>query len=193
MLFICAAFANAQSLDAYFGMGTAHDGSNDQLLDLLGTGNPAPTTAMGGVFGVLGAGLMLSPSIGIGGQVSFRFAQGDYAGLGYRPVLYDFNGIWTPTLGQKRVVPELQAGLGGVSLRFYGGTEYCNPYTGLCSNYAGSLNHFQLHAGFGVRFFVNEHIFVRPQFDYHWVRNLTDQFKSNSVPAYSIAIGFSTR
>ncbi len=192
MLFFCAAMAHAQSgFEAYFGLGTAHDGSTNQSLDPLGTGNPQLTPSMGGVFGTLGGGVMITPQFGVGAEVAFRFAQGDYSGLGYRPIFYDFNGIWTPTLGEKRVVPEIQAGLGGVSMKFYGGAQTCDPFTGFCSNALGSSNHFQLHAGVGVRFFLTQHIFVRPQFDYHWVRNFAE-FKSDSVPAYSIAIGFST-
>lgn len=192
-LFLFASLAHAQSgFEAYFGMGTAHDGSTNQLVNLLGTGTPLPTSAMGGVFGTLGAGLMLSPQFGVGGEVSFRFAQGDYAGLGYRPIFYDFNGIWTPKIGQKLVVPEIQAGLGGVSLKFYGGGQTCDPFTGFCSNFLGSSNHFQLHASLGLRFYLTQNIFVRPQFDYHWVRNLSDEFRSDSVPAYSIAVGFSS-
>ena len=194
MLFFCAWLANAQSgFNAYFGLGTAHAGSTNQLIDLAGTGTPLPTPSMGGVFGTLGGGVMLNSHFGVGGEVMFRFAQGDYAGLGYRPVFYDFNGIWTPTsIGTKRVMPELQGGLGGVSLRFYGGgAQYCDPYTGICSNYAGSSNHFQLHVGAGLRFYVKENIFVRPQFDYHWVRGL-NEFSSDSVPSFSIVIGFSS-
>lgn len=187
------AIAKAQSLHAYFGMGTVQDGSTGQSLDLLNTGTPLPTPSMGGVFGTLGGGLMIRPSFGIGGEVTFRFDQGDYAGLGYRPIFYDFNGIWAPTFGTKRVVPEFQGGLGGVSLRFYGGGEYYDPYTGQYSNFLGSYNHFQLHASIGLRFYLSEHIYVRPQFDYRWVNNLSDQFKSDSVPGYNIAIGFDTR
>lgn len=145
---------------------------------------------MGGVFGTVGGALMLRPSLGVGGEVSFRFAQGNYAGLGYRPIFYDFNGIWLPTLGTKRVMPEFQGGFGGVSLRFYGGTQYCSYYTGTCSNFAGSINHLQLHTGFGLRFYVKPNLFIRPQFDYHWVRNL-NEFQRTSVLAYSIAIGYS--
>ncbi len=191
LLLLCASSADAQSFNAYFGLGTAHDGSINQTLDILGTGNPQPTPSMGGVFGTLGGGVMLNNHLGVGAQVAFRFTQGDYAGASYRPILYDFNGIYVPGLRTKRVVPEFQAGFGGASLRFYGGQEYCSPYTGFCSNYAGSSNHLQLHAGLGVRFFINQNIFIRPAIDYHWVRNL-NEFASDSVPAYSIAIGFSS-
>ena len=193
VLLLSVTLANAQiRADAYFGLGTAHDSSNGQLVDLLGTGNTEPTSSLGGVFGTFGGGLMLTPSLGVGAEVSFRFAQGDYAGLGYRPIFYDFNGIWMPTIiSTKRIKPEVQAGFGGVSLRFYGGgAQYCDPYSGICSNFLGSSNHLQLHLGLGLRFYVTEHIFVRPQFDYHWVRNFTE-FGSNSVPEYSMAVGYS--
>ncbi len=192
-LLFCSALAEAQNgFNAYFGLGTAHDSSANQLIDLVGTGTPLPTPSMGGVFGTLGGGLMLNSNFGVGGEALFRFAQGDYAGLGYRPVFYDFNGIWTPTFSTKKIMPELQGGFGGVSLRFYGGgAQSCDYYTGICSDFAGSSNHFQLHVGIGLRFYVKEHIYVRPQLDYHWVRGL-NEFRSDSVPAYGIAIGFSS-
>ncbi len=191
MLFV--AFADAQTrFDGYFGMGTLRVGSSNQSVDLLGTGTPALTGPMGGVFGTFGAGLMLKPSFGVGGELSLRFAQGDYAGLGYRPIFYDFNGIWTPSLHSKRIMPEFQGGFGGMNLRFYGGAQSCDYYTGTCSNFAGSSNHLQLHASAGLRIYVKEHLFVRPQFDYHWVRNLTNEFASNSVMGFGIAIGFSS-
>jgi hypothetical protein len=172
-------------------MGSAHDGTTGQYVDLLGTGNYSLTNSMSGVFGTFGGGFMLKSSLGVGAEMSLRFAQGDYAGLGYRPVFYDFNGIWTPSFGTKRVMPEVQVGFGGVNLRFYGGAQTCDYYTGSCSNFAGSSNHFQLHAGFGLRLYVKQHVFVRPQFDYRWVHGLSDEFKSDSVTAYTLAVGYS--
>ena len=192
VLFFCAASAYPQGFDGYFGMGTARDGSTDQLVDLLGTGTPMPTTAMGGVFGTLGGGLMVKPTLGVGGEISLRFAQGDYANTGYRPIFYDFNGIWAPSVGTKRIVPEFQGGLGGVNMRFYGGTRYYDYYTGRYTNFAGSINHFQLHAGAGLRIYIKENTFLRPTFDYHWVKGFTE-FRRNSVMRFSLAIGFSRR
>ena len=183
---------SAQGLSAYFGLGSARDASTHQLVDLLGTGSPAETTALGGVFGTVGGGVMLTPSLGFGAEVTFRFAQGDYANTGSRPIFYDFNGIATPSLGSKRIIPEFQGGLGGVNMRFYGGTQYYDVYTGRYTNFAGSINHFQMHAEAGLRIFITETIFVRPTFDYHWVKGF-DEFSSNSVARYSIAIGFSAR
>ncbi len=192
LLLLGAASANAQAgFNAFFGMGTARDGSINQSIDVLGTGSSSPTPSMGGVFGTLGGGVMLNSHFGVGAEVAFRFTQGDYAGASYRPIFYDFNGLYLPSIRTKRIVPELQAGFGGASLRFYGGQQYCDPYSGFCSNFAGSSNHLQLHVGLGVRFYLNQNIFVRPQVDYHWVRNL-NEFSSDSVPAYTISIGFSS-
>jgi hypothetical protein len=191
LLFFVGSFASAQArFDGYFGIGSTQVGGT-RFLDPT-TGNTIPTPHMSGTFGTIGGGVMLQPSYGFGAQVSFRFTQGDYAGLGYRPIFYDFNGIYTPQIN-KIVVPEFQAGFGGVSIRFYDPT---NPYvdynTGRVSTFAFSSNHFQLHAAAGLRFKVRSHIYIRPQLDYHWVTNLTDQFGSNSVFGYSLAAVFSS-
>lgn len=192
MFLFSTAFLTAQSrVDVYFGMGTARTYSNAQFLD--STGNVVQAPSLGGVFGTIGGGLFLKPSFGVGAQVSWRFTQADFAGLGYRPVFYDFNGIWTP-ISAKRVVPEFQAGFGGASLRFYNPNQpYYDYSTGRISTYAGSSNHLQLHVAAGLRFFIKPHLFVRPQLDYHWVRNLTNELGTNSVPEYTIAIGYSSR
>jgi hypothetical protein len=41
-----------------------------------------------------------------------------------------------------------------------------------------------------VRFYVKDNVFIRPQVDVHWVKNLF-QFGSNWVPEYGAAIGYS--
>ncbi len=187
--FFCATLANAQGkVDVYFGMGTARDTSTGQSVDLFGTGVFLPTPDLGGVFGTVGGGLMITPHFGVGGEVSFRFRQADYAGLNYRPVFYDFNGIFAPGVGTKRVVPELQGGIGGASIRFYEpGAQTCNSFT--CTNLVGSSNHFQVHAGAGLRLYATKNIFVRPTFDFHWVHNF-NEFGKNYVPEYSLAVGY---
>jgi hypothetical protein len=184
-----SAFACAEArLDAYFGLGTARVAS-ESFTD--STGNTYQTPAMDGVFGTFGGAVFLKPSLGVGAQVSLRFRQGDYLGYQYRPIFYDFNGLWTPHLG-KRVMPEFQAGFGGANLRFYDPTSpYYDYNTGKYSTLAATSNHLQLHAAAGLRIFVKEHIFIRPQVDYHWVRNMSE-FARSSVPAYSVAIGFTT-
>ncbi len=198
LLVVSAVFADAQTrFDAYFGMGTMRDSSSNQPFTNVSTGITGETPSLDGTFGTFGGAVFLKPSFGVGAQVSLRFKQGDYVGYGYRPIFYDFNGIWTPSL-TKRIMPEFQAGFGGVNLRVYDPSNpYYDYYTGNYSTFAGSSNHLQLHAAAGLRIFVKPHLFVRPQVDYHWVRNLSDpsafpQFGSNSVFAYTLAIGYSS-
>jgi hypothetical protein len=45
--------------------------------------------------------------------------------------------------------------------------------------------------GAGVSIYVKEHIFIRPQFDFHYVPGLNNQFGSNYVPQGTIWIGYS--
>jgi Outer membrane protein beta-barrel domain len=190
---IVTAPANAQfSPDVFFGVGTASASSNGQSIDTFGDGTLYGTPRLGGAFGKVGADLMITPHFGISGETDFRFSQGSYAGLTYRPLLYDFNGVWLPTGNRlKRVVPELQAGLGGVNMKFYYPSSYCDAFAGCSSSnqYIESSNHFQVHLEAGVRFYVTNHLFVRPQVDAHWVNNFF-QFGSHWVPEYGASIGW---
>lgn len=185
------AMAQAQSdLGVFFGLGTVRDGSTNQNLG-ASLGLPsANTTALGGTFGKVGADILLFDGFGIGGETDFRFGQQDYAGLKLKPTFWDFNGIWAP--GKGRIQPELQAGLGGVNVKFYYPQSYCDQFAGCSSanEYLESSNHFQVHFGAGVRFYATPHIFIRPQVDLHWVHNFF-QFKSDWAPEYSVSVGWS--
>jgi hypothetical protein len=54
----------------------------------------------------------------------------------------------------------------------------------------GAANHFDVNFSAGVQIFITEHIFVRPQFDFHYVPGLTNQFSSDAVPGGSIWVGY---
>jgi outer membrane protein W len=191
---IVATGAKAQvSPDVFFGVGTASAPSSGQSIDTFGDGTTYGTPKLGGTFGKVGADIMITPHFGIGGETDFRFSQGSYAGLSYRPTFYDFNGIWMPTAHHfKRIVPELQAGLGGVNVKFYFSQASCNSFTGCTSNSSvvDSANHLQVHLEAGVRFYATRHLFIRPQVDAHWVNNFF-QFGSNWVPEYGASVGWS--
>ena len=185
-----AQLAAAQGVDVFFGLGTATNSSSKQIVDTFGDGTLYGTPRMGGLFADTGGSLMITPHYGFGGEVSFRTSQGGYAGLNYRPIFYDFNGIYHPT-GEKRLVPEIQAGLGAVNLRFYQNVSGCDVFGGCssASQFLESSNHFQLHFGVGLKYYVKGNFFVRPQFDLHWVNNFF-QFGSDLVPEYSVALGY---
>jgi hypothetical protein len=186
--------AQAQSgLDVLFGVSTATDSASPTSIDPFNTGTFSTTPKLGGTFGRIGADYMLTPHFGVGGEYDFRFSQGNYAsGITYRPSFYDFNFIYTPTGHKfKRIVPEFQGGLGGMDLKFYYPSSYCDPLAGCNSSntYLESSNHFQVHMEAGVRFYVNDHLFVRPQVDAHYVNNLF-QFGSNWVPEFGGSVGW---
>jgi len=189
-----ASLASAQSgLDVFFGVGTASDSASTTLIDPFGTGTFTSTPRLGGTFGRVGADFMFTPHFGVGGETDFRFSQGNYnSGITYRPNFYDFNLVYLPTAHRnKRVVPELQGGLGGMNIKFYYPTSSCNSLVGCTTtnNYLDSSNHFQAHLEAGVRFYASPHLFIRPQIDAHYVNNLF-QFGSNWVPEYGGSIGW---
>jgi len=191
---LCSALASAQrGPDVFFGVGTAIDSSSNGFIDTFGTGIPYTTPKLGGSFGKIGGDFMLTKHFGVGAETDFRFGQAAYAGVQTRPVFYDFNGIYTPTIrGFKRVVPEFEGGLGAAHLGFAYTQSSCNGFTGCSSSTAalGSSNHFQIHMAAGLRIYATNHIFFRPQVDARYVNNFF-QYGSNWVPEYGAALGWS--
>lgn len=189
----------AQGVSPYLGLGTgtASAGTStgcppSQLFDnFTGACEPAPT--IGGVFGIFGADFMFFSHLGVNGEYAFRFAQAPYlpdAGLKFRPAFYDFNVVWKPfSLG--RIVPVVEGGFGGARVALY--ATQTTSITGITSTNtvgAGTANHFQEHFAVGVKLYVTSAIFVKPQFDFHYVPHLTDQFGRNWVPQYTVSVGY---
>jgi len=192
LLLLCAPFVHAQAtVDIHAGVSGVTAKSTGETIDTFGDGVLHQTPSLDGVLMNFGAGFMLSPRFGVGAELAFKPRQSDYAGLGYRPLFWDFNGIYHPHPSSKRVVPELQAGLGAVNLKFYYNQKDCNVFAGCASSnvLVQSSNHFQLHAGGGVKFFVTDHVYVQPKFDLHWVNNFF-QFGRNLVPQYGVSVGY---
>jgi hypothetical protein len=185
------AMAQIPQGNIYFGLGTATNSSNGQSIDPFGTGNFVNTPKMTGLFADVGGSLMLTQHFGAGAQVSWRAGSGDYAGLNYRPIFYDFNGVWQP-VKRAHFVPEVQAGIGGVRVGFSASQTNCDALVG-CQTFnlgSESSNHFQAHFALAARLYVTPHIFLRPAVDAHWVNNFF-QFGNNWVPQYSLGIGYS--
>lgn len=192
-LLIASPLVRAQSpqVNLYVGLGTATDGSNGQTINTFGTGDYLATPKLTGLFATVGGGFMLTPHFGAGAEINWRAGSGDYAGLNYRPIFYDFNGIWQP-LKTKRFVPEIQAGLGGVAVRYTENTSECDQFAGCQTVNLGSesSDHFQVHFSVAARLYATPHIFFRPAVDVHWVNNFF-QFGSNWVPEYTMGLGYS--
>ena len=194
--------AKAQGLSAYFGAGIATDTAGTSagcppgnlFDDFTSTCEAGPT--IGSAFGVFGADYMLNSHLGFNGEYAFRFAQAPYlpnAGLNMRPEFYDFNVVWEPTSGAgKRIVPVIEGGIGGTRISLYF-TQQCSITSINCtfSQPAGfNANHFQIHAAAGVKLYVKGNLFIKPQFDFHYVPNLTDQFGRSWVPQVTVAVGY---
>jgi hypothetical protein len=193
-------FASAQSsVDFNVGFGGAHDkaaaggiDSNTGFTCAVGAANCQATPALGGFFMGAGGDVMLTKRYGFGGEASFQPVKANYGPLQYREIFYDFNGIFAP-VNQKKAMVQIEGGIGGAKSSFSYTQTSCVG-TAVCSTQSqpvGSSNHFQVHAGIGVQIFLTEHVFIRPQFDFHYVPGLTDQFGSNMVPAAMVWLGYS--
>lgn len=191
-LLILGTVSACAQVNVAVGVGTATAPSSNQSIDTFGTGTPFNTPSLNGAFGKISGGANIKPWLGVGAEYSFRFAQAPYAGLNYRPSFYDVNAVFTPSVHSKRIQPEFQAGLGAMNLRYYENQSACDNFAGCSSSntFVESSNHFQLHGLAGVRFYVTEHVFVRPEVEVHWVKNLF-QFGSNVVPQYGVSLGYS--
>ena len=205
LLLLSMPFARAQStVDFRLGFGTAHDASNGQGIDNASsvnaygvctpnTGDPYCQTnpALNGFFLGFGGDVMLWKRFGIGATADVTPARSNYGPLLYRQAFYDVNAIFRP-VSSKRVVLQLEGGIGGAHTGF-GINESGCVGTVACSSSiqpVGSSNHFDVHGGIGVSLYVTDHIFIRPEFDIHYVPNLS-QYGSNIVTQEMVWLGYS--
>jgi|ERR1017187_2324285 hypothetical protein len=195
--------ASAQQVSAYFGLGSATDGATTSsgcasnfIYDNLNVPPGCePAQTMGNVFGVIGGDVMIRTHLGINIEDSFRFAQAPYlplVGINVRPQFYDFNAVYQPGAADSRIVPVVYAGVGGAALSFYANSSSCAT-SSICvtqSSLITNVNHFQVHGAFGVKLYFKGSMFIKPQVDLHYVPNLNQQYGSNFVPQYTVAIGY---
>ena len=214
VLFCCIQLASAQSaFDLNVGFGAIQDKANSTqvnqaLLPCAGASDPygpcVSTPALSGFVMGFGGDLMLWKKFGIGGEVALQPGKQTYVNLNgsaaqsgltalaiqSRMTLFDFNGIFQP-INTKKVALKLEGGVGAANLKFYeSGSSSSVLGNQNQSQYIQSANHFQVHGGVGVQIYVTDHIFIRPQFDIHYVPNLS-QFGSNLVKTEMVWIGYS--
>ena len=210
-LLFCLSFAYAQSgFDVNIGFGASQDKSGPGLDPASFNSCSSATTgcintsSLSSFMLGFGADLMLWKRLGFGFDASLEPAKQTYAALPAdvvngipatnlqsRVTFYDINGIIEP-ISNKRAAVKLIGGIGGANLRFYQNFSGSNALIGNYnqSQYAGSSNHFQVHGGVGVQFYVKEHVFIRPQFDVHYVHNFF-QFGRNLVTSEMVWLGYS--
>lgn len=185
-LFFLASFAQAQQADAMFGGSTIMAPGTSSCPP---TGGSCFVPEKGGFYPSISADVIFHKRIGFNFETAWKGGQGDYAGLGipFRPILFDFNGMYQPRLS-KKVGLDLMAGVGWQSTRFYGyqPTSSC-VYFGACYS---SSNHFLIDVGGGIRYYVWGHFFVRPEGHYYHVVNNTADFSNNDIIRVGASIGY---
>jgi len=206
ILFFGASFVDAQtSFDVDVGFGSAWDSANsggiDNATSLNAFGSCTPGSAdfncqslpkLNGFFLGFGGDLMLNKRFGVGFQASLQPSRETYGPLSSRQIFYDVNGIYAP-ITTKRAVLDLEGGVGGARTSFALTQSGCVG-TAVCSTSTqpvGAANHFDIHAGVGVQIFLTDHVFLRPEFDFHYVPGLTNQFGSDAVPEAMLWLGYS--
>lgn len=172
--------AQGQQFDVAFGLGGLSAPSTTST-----TPNAVSVSEGGGVYPSFSGDFLFHKNFGVGAEISWRATQTNYAGIApYRPVFYDAGVVWAPKF--TRVSPELSAGIGAESLRFYQPYFLCG-FTG-CTNYTSS-NHLMGEVGGGLRLYVWGHMFVRPEVRAYLIRNNVE-FNSNHVIRYGASIGY---
>jgi hypothetical protein len=200
LLPFCVPFVNAQTaIDVNVGFGGAWDSANKSGID-ANTGNSCTTgsatscqslPALSGFFLGFGGDVMVKDKLGVGFEYSLQPAKQDYGPLQERQGFYDFNAVYRP-ISTKKAALNLEAGIGGSRTSFSVTQNSCVG-TAVCTNQTsplGTASHFQEHVGVGVQLMLTEHIYVRPQFDIHFVNGFTDQFGRNVVPSAMVWVGY---
>jgi hypothetical protein len=194
-------FAAAQSsFDINLGFGSFHDKAQGLGIDNTTFGTCTPQTSvptcqatpsLSGFFLGFGGDLMLKKHYGVGGEWVLTPGKSSYGPLNYRQHFIDFDGIYAP-LNEKKVAVKIMGGIGDAKTAFSYTQTGCVG-TAVCSTQTspvGNTNHFQIHAGIGVEIYVKDHIFIRPQFDMHYVPNFTNQFGSNVPIGGMVWLGY---
>ena len=211
LLLFCIQFADAQSsFDINVGFGAAQAkalGSVDlNTFEPCTTGSTAcgNTSSLNNFMLGFGANLMAWSHFGVGGEVEVQPARHDYltftqqsAGQPFSDVLqtrvtfYEFNGIFQPVASKKASL-QLVGGIGGAHVTFYEKQAINSSVLGNSqqTQFFGTANHFQVHGGVGVQFYLTDHVFIRPQFDVHYVNNFS-QFGRNLVTQEMVWLGYS--
>jgi hypothetical protein len=215
LLLFCIQFAHAQSgFDLNIGFGAAQDKAHGPIdlttIDLgpcatPGSPNCANPSSLSGFMLGFGGNLMLWKKFGVGADIKLQPNKPDYlvisqqsasAGtigekLQTRLTFYDFNGIFQP-VNEKKVAVQLVGGIGGANIKFYDNQSSSSSILGNSNStqFIQSANHFQVHGGVGVQIYLTDHVFVRPEFDLHYVPNF-QQFGRNVVTSEMVWLGYS--
>ena len=184
--FACAALAafsnlaQAQKIDIAFGLSTI-----DAPGASTASGNHQPVSLTGGTYPGFSGDVLFFHNLGLGAEVYWKANQGNYGGdptVGFRPIFYDFNAVYSPKLASHAYL-ELLGGIGAMSTRFY-----CSTCSNGITNYV-SDNHFMADFGAGLKLYPKGGFFIRPEAKVYLVINNL-YFSSPRVTRYGLSIGY---
>ena len=149
----------------------------------------SPESLGGGSYFSVSGDVLLHKRFGVEAEVAWRGSRAIYFPGGFnqpfRPFFYDVNGIWVAKRS-RRMSAELMGGVGAQNTRFYAGTQGCSVLH--CTNYVTS-NHFMVHVGGGLRYYVFHNLFLRPEGHLYLVHNDVE-FSSNHAVRYGVSLGY---
>ena len=190
LFFLFASLASAQQADAMVGFGTIMSSNSNTSACVTTFTSNCIGPEKGGLYTSLSGDVIFHNRIGFNIEGSWRTRQGlDLANGGqyYRPILLDFNGDYQPRLS-KKIGADLLGGIGIQSTRFY---AYNNSsscvFFGSCYT---SNNHFLVHVGGGLRYYVWGHMFFRPEVHLYHIVNNTDVFTNTNISRAGASIGY---
>ncbi|HUA20572.1 MAG TPA: outer membrane beta-barrel protein [Bryobacteraceae bacterium] len=205
LLLLGASLVSAQTaFDVNLGFGSYNDSANGGGIDNAnsinaygactpnsGDPNCQSLPGLSGFFLGFGADLMFYKHLGAGFSASLQPTRQNYGPLQDRQAFYDFDAIYAP-ITAKRYELRLIGGVGAAHTGFSISENGCIG-TAVCSYQTepvGTSNHFDVHVGVGVQVYLTDHVFIRPEFDFHYAPGLTDQFGRDSVPGGMIWVGY---
>jgi len=192
-MFALVVLGQAQQFDVAFGVGTTQSTSgSDVSASDIASGTHTPVNIGGGAYPAVSFDYLFRRHFGVGAQVAWRASQNNYPTIygiqPFRPVFWDFNAVYAPSLGlDRRVAPEFSGGIGAESTRYYTPYYNCGSFSG-CTNY-NSVNHFMGHVGIGLRLYAAGNFFIRPEAHFYFVNN-NQEFSSGFVRRYGASIGY---
>jgi hypothetical protein len=170
-------FAQAQKVDLAFGVSTVE----------APAANSTSPSLSGGTYPGFSGDVLFWHNFGIGAEIYWRASQSEYPGFfgptPYRPIFFDFNGVYSPKLTRHAYL-ELSAGIGAVDTRIYC-SECGNGYN---TNYS-SDKHFAGDFGAGLKLYPIGGFFIRPEAKIYLVAN-NQLFSSSYATRVGGSIGY---
>jgi Outer membrane protein beta-barrel domain len=181
---VFATFAGAQQFNIAAGasitLASTYNGSSQVF---------RPPAENEGTYPHVSLAVLLHKHLGVNGEVAIRQDQGIYNGFQkFRPILYDFNAVYATHLARNTNV-DFMAGVGGESVRFDAPVGNCT-YAAGCPIHI-SDNHFLVHVGADLRYYLWRSIFVSPEIHYYRILNNTVDFNSDNLFRAGASVGYS--